>query len=79
VGQAVEDLEALLDDAMALLVLDVADEADAAGVSLLGRIVEALCWGIGTKVHGVDLTETGFLSVDFVFRVSVETPPGSSG
>jgi hypothetical protein len=49
--QALQNLETLLDDPMALLVLDVADEANAAGVALVGGIVQALCGWVGTKVH----------------------------
>ena len=38
-GEVAQDLQALLDDGVALRALDVRDEADAAGVVLVGRIV----------------------------------------
>ena len=41
--EVVENLQALLDDDVRLAVLHVGDEADAAGVLLIGRIVKALC------------------------------------
>ena len=57
-----EDQQALLDDGMALLVLDMGDEADAAGVVLVGGVVETLALGEdhhvssnparGRKCHG---------------------------
>lgn len=40
--EIVQDLQALLDDRMGLAVLHVGDEADAAGVLLIGRIIETL-------------------------------------
>jgi len=42
VAQVVEDREPLLDDIVGAAALDVRDEADAARVVLVGRIVEAL-------------------------------------
>ena len=50
-GEADQDLQALLDDAPAFDVLDVADEADTAGIMLIGGIVETLGGGRGMKVH----------------------------
>ena len=41
VVEVLEDLQALLDDRVRLLALDVGDEADAAGVVLVGRRIEA--------------------------------------
>ena len=38
-GQVLQDQQAVLDDRVALLALDVRDEADAAGVMLVRRIV----------------------------------------
>ena len=46
-GQVLEDLEALLDDRMRFRAGDVGDEADAAGVVLVGRAVQALALGMG--------------------------------
>ncbi|AJX01694.1 hypothetical protein BM45_3124 [Burkholderia mallei] len=40
--EVLEDLQALLDDFVALLALDVSDEADAAGVVLVLRVVQTL-------------------------------------
>ena len=45
VGQADQQLEALLDDTPALDVLDVADEPDATGVVLIGRVVQPVGFG----------------------------------
>ena len=42
VVEVLENLQALLDDAVGLLPLDVGDEADAAGVMLAARVVQAL-------------------------------------
>jgi hypothetical protein len=42
VGEILEDLEALLDDGMALPALDMGNETDAAGVVFLIRPIEAL-------------------------------------
>ena len=50
-GQAHQDLQALLDDAPAFEILDVADETDTARIVLIGRIVETLDGGKGMKVH----------------------------
>ena len=44
-GEVLEDLEALLDDGVALLALECGDEADAAGIVLVGGVVQAL--GLG--------------------------------
>jgi hypothetical protein len=44
-GKVFEDLEALLDDRVALFGLDVRDEANATSIVLVGRIVQAL--GLG--------------------------------
>jgi len=38
-GQVAQDLQALLDDRVALLALDVGDEADASCVVFVGRVV----------------------------------------
>jgi hypothetical protein len=43
-GQPAQHLEALLDDASRLFAFDMGDEADATGVLLRGRIVEAVPW-----------------------------------
>jgi len=43
--EILEDLQALRDDSMAFLVLDVGNEANAAGVMFIGRIVETLALG----------------------------------
>jgi len=61
--QVLQDLEALLDDAMCLLALDVGHEADTAGVVFVLRVVEALRageveFGVGhsggqQRIHGV--------------------------
>jgi hypothetical protein len=48
VRQILQDLEALLDDFMRLLALDVGDEADAAGVVFIGGVVKTLLQG---KIH----------------------------
>ena len=40
VVEVLEDLQTLLDDAVRSLALDVGDEADAAGVAFLARVVE---------------------------------------
>jgi hypothetical protein len=54
VGEVLEDQQALLDDLVALLPLDVRDEADAAGVVLIGRVVEALrTWRGGRAVSNI--------------------------
>ena len=45
--EVLEDLQALLDDAVRLAALDVGDEADAAGVVLVGRAVQAVPLGMG--------------------------------
>jgi hypothetical protein len=45
VQQVLQDLERLADDGVGLPALDVHDEADAAGVVLMGWIVEALRFG----------------------------------
>jgi len=50
VGQVFEDLQALGDDAVALDVPDMGDKADAAGVVLVGRVVESLSLG-GSVIH----------------------------
>ena len=42
VGQVLEDLQALGDDLVALLVLDVRDEPEPAGIVLIDGVVEAL-------------------------------------
>ena len=53
VGQVLQDLQALLDDGVALRALDVRDEADAAGVVFVGRVVETLLAGsVGMAVDG---------------------------
>ena len=41
VVEVLEDLQALLDDGVGLVALDVGDEADAAGVVFVGRVVQA--------------------------------------
>ena len=41
-GEVAQDLQTLLDDRVAFLALDVRDEADAAGVVLVGGVVETL-------------------------------------
>ena len=43
VGKVFQNREALFDDGVALAVFQIGDEADAAGIFLVGRIVEALC------------------------------------
>ena len=45
VRQVDQNLDALDDDVVRLLALDVGDEADAAGIVLLARVVQALRWG----------------------------------
>jgi hypothetical protein len=45
VVEVVQDLQRLLDDGVALAVLHVGDETDAAGVLLAARVVEALGFG----------------------------------
>ena len=52
VGQIAQDLQPLLDDRVAFLALDVRNEADAAGVVLVGRIVKTLALGQTGIVHG---------------------------
>ncbi len=47
VVEVLEDLQALLDDAVRLRTLDVRDEADAAGVVLVGRVVQPVLRGLG--------------------------------
>src|SRR6185436_16332679 len=42
--EVLEDLDALFDDGVRLLALDVHDEADATGVMLELRVIEALLW-----------------------------------
>jgi len=44
--EILEDLQPLRNDRMALLILDVGDEADAAGVMLVGGVVETLAAGL---------------------------------
>ena len=44
-GQVLQDLQALLDDGVRFLALDVRNEADAAAVVLVGRVVQTLCSG----------------------------------
>ncbi len=51
VGEVGEDAQALRDDLVALLVLDVGDEAEPAGVVLVAWIVEALAWWRRGVVH----------------------------
>jgi hypothetical protein len=46
--QVQQDLQTLLDDVVALRPLDVGDEADAAGVVLVGRVVQASCSWAGS-------------------------------
>ncbi len=50
VVEVLQDLQALLDDGVALVALDVGDEADAAGVVLVGWVVQDLAraWGFLT-------------------------------
>jgi hypothetical protein len=43
--EVLEDLQALLDDLVTFLALDVGDEADAAGVVLVLRVIETLRGG----------------------------------
>jgi hypothetical protein len=45
VRQVDQNLDALLDDLMALLTSDAGDKADATSIVLMRRIVETLCWG----------------------------------
>ncbi len=45
VRQVDQNLDALDDDVVRFLALDIGDEADAAGVVFLGRVVQALCLG----------------------------------
>src|SRR5262249_25107668 len=59
VRQVPQDRQALLDDRVALLPLDVRDEADAAGVVLVRRVVQPLRSGRSGVVHGV--TSSGAL------------------
>ena len=47
-----QDLQALLDDGVGLAVVQVGDEADAAGVLAMGGIKEALGFGHGGVDHG---------------------------
>ena len=44
VGQVDQNLNALDDDVVRFLALDVGDEADAAGIVFVARVVEALRW-----------------------------------
>ena len=43
--QVDQDLDALLDDVVRALALDVRDKADTAGIVLVGGVVQALCFG----------------------------------
>ncbi len=55
VVEVFEDLQALLDDGVALLALDVGDEADAAGVVLVGAGIQAMLLqmlNFGSRRHG---------------------------
>ena len=45
VVEVLEDLQALRDDAVRALALDVGDEADAAGIVFVGRVVQAFGGG----------------------------------
>lgn len=56
-GKTFQDLQPLPDDRVALGILDVADEADPAGVAFVGRVIETLCGRIGTKLM-IDLADT---------------------
>ena len=53
VREVLQDREALLDDGVDLLALDVRDEADAARIVLVARVVQALQWAddVATCVH----------------------------
>ena len=51
--EVLEDLQPLLDDAVRLLALDVGDEADAAGIVLVARVVQAAGGGCGQLLAGV--------------------------
>ncbi len=44
--EVLQDLESLLDDRVALLALDVGDEADATSVVLIARVVQAMLLGM---------------------------------
>ena len=55
VVQVLQDLQALLDDGVALLALDVGHEADAAGVMLVGGRIQAVflqMGDLGSRRHG---------------------------
>ena len=52
VSQVLEDQQPLLDDGVALLALDVGDEADAAGIVFVGWVVQTLRLGKTGLVHG---------------------------
>ena len=51
VGQPLQQFQPLPDDGMALLILDMADEPDAAGVMLVRWVIETLCGRKGTQAH----------------------------
>ena len=54
--EVLQNLQTLLDDRVGLLPLDVRDEADAAGIVLKTRIVEALLRGQIQQLFGADFT-----------------------
>ncbi len=65
--EVLQDLEALLDDGVGLAVVHVGDEADAAGILLVARVVEALARRQGRIAHdegGNGLPAGGVLGPD---------------
>jgi hypothetical protein len=57
-----KNLQTLLHDRMALLALDVRDNADATGVVLLGRVVQTLVLELllfGCRGHGASFSVRG--------------------
>ena len=75
VVEVVQDTQALLDDLVALLALDVSDEADAASVVFIGRVVQTL----GRRLGRERMLFHGDLPMLWVQRAEESTPWPSHG
>jgi hypothetical protein len=76
VVEVLENLQALLDDFVTLVALDMSDEADAAGVMLVLRVVQTLGGGNRVKrllvvVHGDTVCEEAGQAVKPLFFAAV--------
>jgi hypothetical protein len=60
VVEVLQDLQALLDDRVALVALDMGDKADAAGIVFVGRIVQTLC--VHSQFSATFLSSNGQIS-----------------